>query len=219
MREKSVPFRDRDEAGRRLAESLHQFEWARPVVIGLARGGIPVAAPIAAALRAPLEVATARKIAAPGRPELGIGAVSAEGPPSYDKDSLRQLGLAVDDMEPVAAREQSEAQRRLRSYRRGMPDVSLRGRDVIVVDDGIATGVTAKAALRDVAEHRPAATVLAAPTCSAEGIRALDGAADQVFCLYEPPEFGSVGKWYRDFHQVSDEEVIETLRRAATGDR
>jgi predicted phosphoribosyltransferase len=211
-------FRNRDDAGRRLAELLRQTDWVRPVVLGLARGGIPVAAPVAAALGATLETVIARKIGAPGRPELGVGAVTAAGAPAYDVDLLRQLGLTPDDMAPVATREQHEAQRRLRVYRQGKPAVELRGRDALVIDDGLATGVTATAALREVRARRPRTTVFAAPTCSCNGVRALDAEADQIFCLTESLEFRSVGEWYHDFRQVGDDEVIAVLHPATVGD-
>lgn len=204
-------FADRQEAGRRLADRLAAQEWVTPVVLGLPRGGVPVAAEVAAALGAPLGVEVARKIGAPGHPEFGIGAVTAHGPAIYDQQSLRALGLSTDDLAAACERERDEALRRVDSYRQGREPERLEGRDVILVDDGLATGVTATAALRSLRADGPRRLVLAAPVCAARAATALRAEADMVVCVSEPQDFQAVGQWYSDFRQTTDEEVIDLL--------
>ncbi|SFQ42679.1 Predicted phosphoribosyltransferase [Amycolatopsis arida] len=204
-------FLDRAEAGRRLARVLREQEWVDPVVLGLPRGGVPVAAVVAEELGAPLDVTVARKIGAPGRPELGVGAVTAEGPPIFDDDSLGLLGLTRADLNRTCAAERAEARRRQELYQRGRAPVPREGRDVIVVDDGLATGVTARAALRALGEDRPRRLVFAAPVCAPRSADRLRDAADDVVCVAEPENFRAVGQWYADFRQTSDDEVIEAL--------
>ncbi|GAA5134691.1 phosphoribosyltransferase [Pseudonocardia adelaidensis] len=208
-----LSFADRADAGARLADRLADMPWSDPVVLGLARGGVPVAVHVADALRAPLDVAVARKIAAPGRPEFGIGAVTADGPPCYDERTLAALGLTPDDLREDCERERAEARRRLRRYRQGRDPMPLAGRDVLLVDDGLATGVTARAALGELRGARPSRLVFAAPVCARESRDALcaGGDADDVVCVSAPREFGAVGSWYRDFGQTSDEEVLAAL--------
>jgi putative phosphoribosyl transferase len=210
-------FADRADAGARLARRLAEMPWSDPVVLGLARGGVPIAAIVADALDAPLEVAVARKIGAPGRPEFGIGAVTPDGPPRYDERTLAALGLTPDDLREACERERAEARRRLQRYRQGRDPVPLAGRDVILVDDGLATGVTARAALGVLRAAGPARLVFAAPVCARDSRDALCAAADAdaVVCVFAPPEFGAVGLWYRDFGQTSDEEVLAALASRA----
>ncbi|PRX46103.1 putative phosphoribosyltransferase [Prauserella shujinwangii] len=207
-------FADRRDAGRRLAELLRDRDWARPVVLGLARGGVPVAAEIAAELGAPLDVTVARKIGAPGHPEFGIGAVTAHGPAIYDERSTTMLGLTRPDLDRACAEERAEARRRVDRYQRGRDPESLEGRDVIVVDDGLATGVTATAALRAVRADHPRRIVLAAPVCATQAAASLRAEADEVICASEPAEFRAVGQWYADFRQTTDEEVVRILEDA-----
>jgi putative phosphoribosyl transferase len=214
-------FADRADAGRRLAEVLRPGPgealggepWVDPVVLGLARGGVAVAAEIARVLPGALEVAVARKIGAPGRPELGVGAVTADGPPLYDETTLAGLGLAPGDMERTCEQERAEARRRLQRYRNGRPPVPLADRDVVLVDDGVATGVTARAALRGLRRHRPYRLVLAVPVCAAPAVRALAVEADAVRWVLRPRLLGAVARWYEDFHQMDDDEVLELLTR------
>jgi putative phosphoribosyl transferase len=206
-------FADRTEAGIRLGECVRQREWTDPVVLGLARGGVPVAARVAEAIGADLDVAVARKIGAPGRPEFGIGAVTADGPALYNEPVLARLGLTPEDMHETCEREQQEARRRTSRYREGREPVPIAGRDVLLVDDGLATGVTARAALRQLRGAGPRRLVFAAPTCAPESRMALlaDGVADDVICVITPAGFGGVGEWYRDFSQTTDEEVLRAL--------
>ena len=206
-------FVDRDEAGARLAGRLRARTWSDPVVLGLVRGGVPIALHVATALDAPLDVAVARKIGAPGHPEFGVGAVTAEGHVRYDDATLAALGLTPDDLRSACLRERAEARRRLKRYRAGREAVPVGGRDVLLIDDGLATGVTARAALDQLRVAAPRKLVFAAPVCAEQSSSALCdfGDADDVVCLATPPRFGAVGRWYEDFRQITDDEVLAAL--------
>jgi predicted phosphoribosyltransferase len=210
-------FADRAEAGARLASRLAKMSWSDPVVLGLARGGVPIAAKVAEALDAPLEIAVSCKIGAPGCPEFGIGAVTADGPPHYTERTLAVLGLTPNDLREDYERERAEARRRLERYRKGRDPVPLAGRDVLLVDDGLATGVTARAALCELRAAGPARLVFAAPVCARDSRDSLcaEAVADEVVCVFAPPEFGAVGLWYRDFRQTSDQDVLDALASRA----
>lgn len=207
-------FTDRRDAGARLAAVLKEQEWTDPLVLGLARGGIPVADVVAAELDAPLDVIVARKIGAPGHPEYGVGAVTSDGPPIFNTDALRMLGLTVQDMRQTCENERAEAQRRVRRYQGGRPPVSPEARDVVVVDDGLATGVTATAALRGIHAHHPRRLVFAAPVCAPDGAARLREDADDVVCVIAPESFAAVGQWYVDFRQTTDDDVVSLLDAA-----
>jgi len=209
-------FRDRVDAGRRLAERLRSIALDLPMVLGLPRGGVVVAAEVARALDAPLDVLVVRKLGAPGHPELGIGAVADGDPP---------LVLVNDDVigtlhvrEPYLARETAaqldEVRRREAHLRAGRPAPSLRGRAVIVVDDGIATGGTVRVALRAVRRAEAARVVLAVPVAPPEVVAALEAEADLVVCLEAPDGFTAVGQFYDDFRQTTDDEVAALLTAA-----
>lgn len=204
-----VVFRDRNEAGERLAEELATTQWQRPLVLAMPRGGVPVAAPVARRLGASLDVVVARKIPVPGSPEVAVGATTSEGPPIFNRAALDRLGLTEEDLADAVAVEQGEARRRVENYRGGAPDPDVQGRDVIVVDDGLATGMSARAALGHVREGGAASLVLAVP------VRAPDAEptdlCDQVIAVEVPSGFRSVGEWYSDFAQVEDEEVRNLL--------
>ncbi|MFF9125050.1 phosphoribosyltransferase [Streptomyces sp. NPDC014889] len=209
-------FEDRAQAGRRLAERLRpRYEAGAlpdPVVLALPRGGVAVAREVARALDAPLDVVVVRKIGAPSQEEYGLGAIAGDDPPLFDKTALHLLGLTEEDLAPVVERERAELRRRTHRYRHGRPAPDLRGRTAIVVDDGLATGSTARAALRHVRRAAPARTVLAVPVGAPEAVRALSGEADELVCLHQPPSFTAVGVWYDDFEQLTDEEVLRALR-------
>jgi predicted phosphoribosyltransferase len=215
-------FHNRRAAGRELG--LRLVEWAsdgvlpHPVVLALPRGGVPVAAEVARALGAPLDVLVVRKIGLPGRPETGIGAVVGDDPPLFDQRALTMLGIGEDRLVQDVAREREELRRRALLYRgdRSTPDV--RGRTVVLVDDGLATGATARAALRHLRRLNPARLILAVPVGAPETAAEMRAEADDVLCLRQPPDFLAVGVWYDDFEQVSDDEVIDVLNahRAAS---
>ncbi|MFJ6913490.1 phosphoribosyltransferase [Streptomyces sp. NPDC101133] len=208
------------ELGLRLAEWASDGQLPRPVVLALPRGGVPVAAEVARALGVPLDVLVARKIGSPGRPEAGIGAVVGDDPPLYDQRALRGLGLSEDRLVQYVAREREELKRRALLYRgdRATPDVE--DRTVILVDDGLATGATARAALRNLRHSGPARLVLAVPVGAPGTAAEMRAEADDVVCLLQPSDFRAVGLWYDDFDQVSDDDVITILNghRAQTSD-
>lgn len=207
-------FRDRKDAGRQLAERLSSLRSENPIVLALPRGGVEVGYEVARALGAPLDVIVARKLGAPFQPELGIGAVAPEGVLILDEHAIRVLGVSRTEIERIVEEETEEMERRLRHFRgdRRMPD--LTDRTVLLVDDGLATGVTARAALRAIRRWTPRRIVLAAPVCAPETARALSSEADEVVCLCEPLDFGAVGLWYDRFDQTSDEEVLDLLERS-----
>jgi putative phosphoribosyl transferase len=207
-------FRDRDEAGRLLGEGLLGYRGHDVVVLALPRGGVPVAYHVARALDAPLDVFLARKLGAPMHPELGMGALTEGGLRVLDPAIVRLVGATPAQLERVVEREEAELRRRVARYRgdRPLPDVA--GKVVVLVDDGIATGGTARAALRDLRQRGAAKLVLATPVGAHDACLALRADADEVFCLDTPAWFHAIGEWYQDFHQLEDDDVIEILARA-----
>ncbi|WP_431997728.1 phosphoribosyltransferase [Streptomyces fungicidicus] len=210
-------FRDRRQAGRELAARLRERRdegaLPHPVVLALPRGGVAVAAEVAHALDAPLDVLVVRKIGAPFHEEFGVGAMAGDGVPVFDEDSLLRLGLSESDLAAVVARERAELRRREERYRQGRPPPDTRGRTVIVVDDGLATGSTARAALRALRARDPGRLVLAVPVGAAEGLALMRSEADEVLCLHEPAAFMAVGQWYEEFDQLTDEDVLDALHQ------
>ncbi len=207
-------FADRTEAGERLAEavraSLAEGEAADAVVLAIPRGGVEVGAIVAKELGAPLDVVIPRKVGAPGNPELGVGAV-AEGVEVLDQGLIGVLGVSEAYLRAEIARQQEEIQRRATAYRLDRPPVALKGKVAIVVDDGVATGGTAAAALRWARRQEAARVLLAVPVAPEEAVRRLRLEADDVQVLATPEPFFAVGQWYADFPQVSDQRVVELL--------
>lgn len=209
-------FDDRRDAGRRLAAALTRYHDSRPVVLALPRGGVPVAFEVAKTLAAPLEVLLVRKIGAPGHEELGLGAVVDGGDPQLvlNPDVVRVVHPPPGYIEAEKQRQLAEIERRRRQYVGERPPTPVEARTVIVVDDGIATGGTVKAALRGLSQHRPARLVLAVPVAPAESLEELASECDDIVCLATPEPFFAVGPHYRDFRQTEDEEVIRLLGEA-----
>jgi putative phosphoribosyl transferase len=207
-------FRDRRDAGRRLAEELAGCALHRPVILALPRGGVPVAYPVAVALAAPLDVLVARKVGAPGHREAAIGAIAEGGAVVADAAALATLGITSARFERLAARERPELERRIRAYRGDRPFPGVHYRDVVVVDDGLATGYTAEAALLAVRHHRPRRVILAVPVCAPSAAGRLAKVADELVCLCRPARFFAVGEWYDDFSQTSDDEVTRLVDAA-----
>ena len=203
---------DRRHAGRELAKLLPGgLTMTDPVVLALPRGGVPVAYEIARGLGAPLDVFLVRKLGTPGHPELAMGAIASGGIRVLNEDVVNALGVTPEQIDAVARREQSELERREAAYRKGRTLPSLSGRTVILVDDGLATGSTMRAAVEAVKQQSPASVVVAVPVGAPDTCSALRGLADEVVCLRTPSPFSAVGQWYRDFSQTTDEEVNALL--------
>jgi putative phosphoribosyl transferase len=213
-----VRFRDRRDAGRQLAQRLLASRLHEPLILALPRGGVPVAFEIAKALSAPLDVFVVRKIGAPGRPELGIGAIAEGGEVVANDFALLRLGLTNAQFSELAERERPELERRIQRYRGARTLPALDDRDVVLVDDGFATGVTAEAALRSLARGRARRLMLAVPASAPRATRRLAGVADEIVCLVEPADFEAVGQVYEDFSPTSDEEVVRLLDCANRAD-
>ena len=209
----AVPsFRDREDAGTRLAQRLAAHREANTLVLGIPRGGVPVAAAVARALGAELDVLVARKLGAPISPELAIGAVTADGQRFLNESIVRDIGVSSAYLERVTREELAEAARREARFRGGAPPASVAGRTVILVDDGLATGATMVAALHSVRARKPAKLVCAVPVASREALGKVAPYADEVVCLESPADFHAVGQFYEDFPQVGDHEVAQILR-------
>jgi putative phosphoribosyl transferase len=206
-------FRNRAEAGRRLAEALIGYKRDEPIILALARGGAPIGAEIARALEAPLDVILVRKIGVPYQPELAMGAIVDGSVPLTvrNEDVIRAAGVSETEFDAVRDRELAEIHRRHQKYLAGRKPIPLRGKVVIVADDGVATGATTRAALRSVRKQSPAKLVLAVPVAASEALRELRGEADAIVCLEDCEMFGAIGAYYRDFRQISDEEVKGVL--------
>jgi predicted phosphoribosyltransferase len=216
-RQSDDEFRNRVDAGRELAQALLHLKDEKPVVLALPRGGVPVAFEVAEALNAQLDVVLVRKIGAPGQPELGLGAV-VDGPASQmvlNEELVRLVQPGQIYLDAEEKRQLAEIERRRALYRPGREPMSIAGRTVIVVDDGIATGGTMKAVMRALKGASPAHLVLAVPVAPADSLDELSRLADEIVCLMSPEPFYSVGSHYRDFTQTTDEEVIDLLARAA----
>jgi putative phosphoribosyl transferase len=209
-------FHDRKDAGRRLAQALSKYSGrADVIVLALPRGGVPVAAEVAGALSAPLDVFVVRKLGTPGYEELAMGAVASGGVRVLNERVCREMGIARNEIEEATARERRELERREAEYRGERPAPALENKIVILVDDGLATGSTMRAAARAAREHAPARLVIAVPVAPAETCEELRAEADEMVCLSKPGGFRAVGQWYEDFSQTTDEEVRRILERSA----
>lgn len=207
-------YSDRRSAGRLLARELQPYRSEHPIVIGLTRGGVPVAEEVARELGAPLEILIVRKLGVPGHVELGMGAIAEGGGPELDQEMVAELGISIPELRDVIAREAAEVVRRGRLYRGERPMVSLAGRTVLLVDDGIATGGTVRAALRAIRARGAARVILAAPVAEPSTLARLAGEADEIVVPLQPDRLRAVGLWYERFDQTSDDEVMEILDRA-----
>ncbi len=212
-----MPFRDRSDAGRCLAKALEQYRHPRPVILALPRGGVPVAAEIASALDAPLDLILVRKIGVPMQPELAMGAVVDGGSPLIvrNDDVIQMAGIEEAEFKSVCDKELTEIKRRRQRYLGGRERINIAGKTAIVVDDGIATGATTRAALRAARMCQPKRLVLAVPVAPTETLTAISDEADDIVCLETYSMFGAIGLYYSDFRQVSDQQVIDSLQQHA----
>ena len=212
-----MPFRDRTDAGRQLAARLEHLRAADVVVLGLPRGGVPVAAEVAAALGAPLDVIVVRKLGGPGRPELAMGAVGEDGAVVRDDRVLRLTRVPEAEFDTERDRQQREVTRRARVFRDVRPRLPLTGRPAVVVDDGVATGSTARAACEVARAAGASRLVLAVPVCAPDAAAVLSTVVDEFVALAVPPGFRAVGQAYGEFRAIEEEEVLALLRREAGG--
>ncbi|SRX93034.1 hypothetical protein MSP7336_01264 [Mycobacterium shimoidei] len=214
LRDDTRPFADRVDAGRQLTERLKPLRGQDIVVLGLPRGGVPVAFEVATTLRAPLDVLLVRKLGVPFHPELAFGAIGEDGARVINDAVVRDAGLSEEEMSAVEADQRAELQRRAERFRSGRAPIPLAGRTALIVDDGIATGATAKAACQVARARGASRVVLAVPIAGADIAERFTGYADEIVCLQTPQFFFAVGQGYRNFTQTSDDEVVELLDRA-----
>lgn len=211
------PFRDRTDAGQQLARQLAAYaDCPDVIVLGLPRGGVPIAFEVAAALRVPLDVCLVRKLGVPGQEELAMGAIAPGNVRVLNHDVIRSLHIAQADLDAVAAQEQRELERRDRAYRGDRPLPELRDRTVILVDDGIATGSTMQAAIQTIRAAEPQAIVVAVPIAPSVAVKNLEAVVDRVVCLLMPEPLHAIGQWYENFDQTADRQVRELLLRGAS---
>ena len=207
-------FRDRSEAGRLLADRLLPYRGSAPIVLALPRGGVPVGLEISRTLEAPLDIFIVRKLGAPEQAELGIGAVAQGGTRVLNERILEYLQVSEEYLDRVTRREQAEVERRLKLLRGGLPPPEMRDRTLILVDDGLATGMTAMAAVAAIREYEPRKIVLAVPVCAAQTAETMGREVDGFVSLEAPASLQAIGLWYENFEQVSDDEVILLLKTA-----
>lgn len=211
-------FRDRADAGRQLAQRLRDYAGRDDVlVLALPRGGVPVAYEVAAALDVPLDVFLVRKLGVPGQEELAMGAIASGGVRVLNDHVVRTLGISEEEIDRVAVQEQRELERRERAYRKGRPPPELRDRTVILIDDGLATGSTMRAAIDAVRQQRAREVIVAVPVAAVSTCEEFRREVDDIVCAQTPEPFYAVGLWYEDFSQTTDEEVYELLEKTAGG--
>lgn len=206
-------FADRRDAGRQLADLLARYAALDPVIVAMPRGGVPVAAEVADRLGAPLDVIVVRKIGCPWRPELGIGAIAEGDVRILNETLVAETGVSPEKLEEATGRERAELARRVHRYRGTRPAVPLEGRVVVLVDDGLATGYTARAAVAALRARGASRVIVAIPVAPEEGVAAMRGVADDVVVVETPPWFFAIGEFYEDFTQTSDDEVVAILER------
>lgn len=207
-------FADRVEAGRMLAQNLEEYEGENALVLGIPRGGVPVAAEVAKAIGGELDIIVARKLGAPGSPELAIGAVTSNGGRYLNDRVIGEFGVSNEYLERVTAAEMEEAHRRETTFREGREPPAIAGRTVIIVDDGLATGSTMRASVRSVRQHSPAKLIVAVPVGAAESCAAIAEDADEVVCPHKPEVFWAIGQFYENFEPTEDEEVRRILAQS-----
>jgi predicted phosphoribosyltransferase len=207
-------FHDRIDAGQQLARKLEHLQGQDAIVLALPRGGVPIGVEVAKHLHVPLDVFVARKLGAPGNPEFGVGAIAEGGIIVIDKQSLSFLGLAPQDLEDTIVRESAEVERRLALYRGNRHNLQVENKVIILVDDGLATGVTALAAIRALRLAKPKKLILAVPVCAEDTAKNLRSEVDELICLHPLKDFTAVGIWYENFEQLTDQEVMDILARA-----
>lgn len=207
-------FENRNEAGKKLGSELLKYRKENPYILAMPRGGAPIGFEVAEVLHAPLDVLVVGKIGLSSNPEYGIGAIAEGGIKVLDSTAISVLGIDEDEINDTVELEEKELKRRVEIYRDGKPLPNLKGRTAILVDDGMATGMTAKAAIEVARKLNPKKVVLAMPVCALDTVEGFKKLADEVICLATPFEFMAVGLWYRDFAQISDEEVVNLLKEA-----
>jgi putative phosphoribosyl transferase len=208
-------FRDRSEAGQRLAARLTEFANRNVLVLALPRGGVPVAFEIAQSLNAPMDVLVVRKLGAPGQEQFAMGAIAFGGIRVLNWDVIGSLGVSLQQLDFIVAKEERELRRREHDYRGNRKRIEVQGRTVILVDDGLATGSTMLAAIAALRHEKPRQIIVAVPVAPSSACAEIEKEADRVVCLYTPQEFLSVGQWYLNFSQTSDQEVRDLLDRSA----
>lgn len=207
-------FADRKEAGKMLAREIYKFKPENPIVLVLPRGGVPVGFEIARKLQCPLEVLVVRKIGAPGQEELAVGAIGEMDIQTLNLDLIKNLNLNRKKMEKIIVKEKEELKRRIKIYRKGKKILPLEGFTAILVDDGLATGATARVAIQVLTKLKPKRIIFAVPICSADVKREIKKDVNDLICLFVPQELFAIGNWYEDFSQLTDNQIIETLDKS-----
>lgn len=211
---KTKLYKDREHAGQELAKHLINYASDDTVILALPRGGVTIGYELAKKLHSPLDVIVSRKIGLPQNPEFGIGAIGEENTRVLDNRIIELIGLPEDVLESIIQKEQTELKRRINLYRKNKPLPNLKNKTVILVDDGLATGVTAKAAIQAIKKLNPKKIIFASPVCAYDTAQEFRSLVDEVICLATPLDLKAIGLWYQNFDQVSDEEVLEMLKEA-----
>lgn len=207
-------YKNRKDAGQQLAEKLRQYTDEKPIILALPRGGVILGYEVAKALKAQLDVIVPRKIGAPSQPEFGIGAIAPNDVLIINEGAIKMLGLAENDLKELIEHETKEMERRIKLYRKDLPEIDIQDKTVIIVDDGLATGVSTKAALLSIKKMNPKKIILAVPVGPPDTTDRFRQEVDDLICIYEPIDFYAVGGYYEDFSQISDQEVIDLLQKA-----